>query len=94
MLKGIGDLVSQIRSNQNNNNEAQLSKINTLLTAGDFPKFKRKSNEEQFKQNTKVLCKLEEVEKSLENKNVEKGKENILEGKFCFNLFNLQIHHL
>ena len=56
LMKGIGDLFSQISANQNNSNDAQLSKISTLLTTGDFPKFKRRSNEEQFKQNSKVLC--------------------------------------
>ena len=70
LMKGIGDLFSQISSNQNSNNEAQLSKISSLLTTGDFPKFKRKSNEEQFKQNAKVLCKLFDAEKRLEVRNV------------------------
>ena len=55
LLKWIGDLVSQISSNQKYNNEAQLSQISTLLTAGDFTKFKRKSNEEHFKQYEKDL---------------------------------------
>ena len=81
LMKGIGDLFSQISSNQNSNNEAQLSKISSLLTTGDFPKFKRKSNEEQFKQNAKVLCKLDDAEKSLEVRNVDKAKESVLEGK-------------
>ena len=70
LMKGIGYLFSQISANQNYSNDAQLSKISTLLTTGDFPKFKRRSNEEQFKQNSKVLCKLDEAEKSLESMNV------------------------
>lgn len=84
LLKGIGDLFSQISATQNNSNEEQLSKISSLLSSGDYPKFKRKSNEEQFKQNVKVMFKLDEAEKSLEMNNVEKSKENILEGNFNF----------
>ena len=94
LMKGIGDLFSQISATHNNSNEAQLSKNCTLLTSGDFPKFKHKSNEEQYKQNAKVLCKLEEAEKCLENRNSDKGKENILEGKFIFTLFNIEFIRL
>ncbi|MEW8545047.1 MAG: hypothetical protein AB2693_16100, partial [Candidatus Thiodiazotropha sp.] len=81
LLKAIGDLSSQISSNQSSSNEEQLCKISSLISSGDIPKFKRKSNEEQFKRNAKVLCKLEEAEKSLESRNIEKGIENVLEGK-------------
>ena len=82
LLKGIGDLFSQISSSQNDSNEEQLNKISSLLSSGDYPKFKRKSNEEQFKQNAKVMFKLDEAEKSLELNNVEKSKESIVEGNF------------
>ena len=78
LLKGIGDLFSQISSSQNDSNEEQLNKISSLLSSGDYPKFKRKSNEEQFKQNAKVMFKLDEAEKSLELNNVEKKQ-----GKHC-----------
>ena len=81
LMKGLGDLFSQIRPNQNNSNDAQLSKISTLLTIGDFPKFKGRSNEGLFKQNSKVLCKLDEVEKSLELMNVDKVRDDIMEAK-------------
>ena len=79
-MKGIRDLFSQISANQNNSNDAQLSKISTLLTTGDFPKFKRRSNEEQFEQNSKVLRKLDEAEKSLKSMNVDKVRDNIIVG--------------
>ena len=64
LMKGIWYLFSDISANYNHSNDAQLSKISTLLTTRDFPKFKRRSYKEQFKQYSNVLFKLDEAEKS------------------------------
>ena len=81
LLKGIGDLISQISEKQKISNESQLAKISSIISSSDIPKFKRKSNEEQFKHNAKVICKLDEATENIEALNVEKGKEKITEGK-------------
>ena len=55
-----------------------------MLSSSDIPKFKRKSNEEQFKYNSKVICKLDEANENFDNLNIEKGKEKITEGKYMY----------
>ena len=59
MLKEIGDLFKKI---SDSNNSSQLDKISNIM-ACEVPKFKRKSNEDQFKHNAKVAAKLSEAEK-------------------------------
>ena len=87
LLKSIGDLISQISEKQNVSNESQLAKISSIISSSDIPKFKRKSNEEQFKHNAKVICKLDEATENIEALNVEKGKEKITEGKVFYSIF-------
>lgn len=82
LLKGIGDLISQISDKQNVSNENQLAKISSIISSSEIPKFKRKSNEEQFKHNAKVICKLNEATENIDSLDVEKGKEKIAEGMF------------
>ena len=45
-----------------------------------FQSVKRKSNEEQYKMNTKVMLKLDEAEQAVDTT---KTKEKIIEGTFC-----------
>ena len=73
LLKSIGDLISQISDKQNVSNESQLEKISPLISSSDIPKFKHKSNEEQFKHNAKVFSKLDEATENIDALNVEKG---------------------
>ena len=62
-------------------NEEQILKISNIVATGGMPKLKRKSNEEQFKVNSKVMLNLDEAEISIESSNTEKIKEKIVEGK-------------
>ena len=50
MLQEIGTLFEKTSGSSN---ISQLNKISSIVTAGE--KFKRKSNEEQFKYNSKVI---------------------------------------
>ena len=43
--------------------------------------FKRRSNEEQFQINKKVLAKLDDCERNLDCSETDKAKENLAEGK-------------
>ena len=70
---------------QNVSNESQLAKISSILSSSDIPKFKRKSNEEQFKHNAKVICKLDEATENIDALHVEKGKEKVTEAKDMLN---------
>ena len=70
LLKGIGDLISQISEKQNVSNESQLANISSIISSSDIPKLKRKSNEEQFKHNAKVICKLDEATENKDALNV------------------------
>ncbi|KAL4231908.1 hypothetical protein ACF0H5_009484 [Mactra antiquata] len=47
----------------------------------DIPKFKRKSNEEQYKINAKVVNKLTDVESALESQSIDTAKECLIEAK-------------
>ena len=57
--------------------DMQISKIADL--SSDY-KLKRRSNEEQFKINKKVLGKLHDCEKNLDCSETDKAKENLAEG--------------
>ena len=43
LLKGIGDLISQISEKQNVSNESQLAKISSIISSSDIPKLKKKA---------------------------------------------------
>ena len=76
LLEEIGTMFHKI-SEENNN--MQLCKISSLVAA-EHPTFKRKSNEEQFKANSKVLLKLNEANNNLEQENTTDAKASITEG--------------
>ena len=76
----------------------QISKIADL--SSDY-KFKRCSNEEQFKINKKVLGMLDDCERNLDCSETDKAKENLAEGKilgitreFSFKItrYNITLH--
>ena len=70
LLRSIGDMISKISQ----------PSPSPALSPLDAPKFKRKSNEEQFKQNAKVLSKLEEVESNINSQNIQDAKQSLIEG--------------
>ncbi|XP_053398872.1 uncharacterized protein LOC128556920 [Mercenaria mercenaria] len=75
LLQEIGTLIEKISEQ---NNSSQFTKISNLV-AVEQPKFKRKSNEEQFKANSKVLLKLNEANENLNQDNVQEAKSSITE---------------
>ena len=81
LLQEMNSLMQKISDQNCSSNEVQILKISNIVATGGMPKFKRKSNEEQFKVNSKVMLKLDEAEKSIESSNTEKTKEKIVEGK-------------
>ena len=82
ILSGVQLLISsemkKVTENQRVLADMQISKIAHLLS--DY-KFKRRSNEEQFKINKKVLGKLDDCERNLDCSETDKAKENLAEGK-------------
>ena len=56
--------------------------MSTIAKLSSDYKFKRRSNEEQFKLNKKVLGKIEDCESNLDLAEFDKAKENLAEGKF------------
>ena len=83
MLSDIEKIVEKISGSSN---VSQLNKLSTLVNGGE--KFKRKSNEEQFRYNSSVSLKLEEAEHSLEAQNIQAGREKTIEGNRLFTSFN------
>lgn len=85
ILTGMQNLIStemkKISDSQKVFSDLQMSKIAEL--SSDY-KFKRRSNEEQFKLNKKVLGKIEDCESNLDLAEFNKAKENLAEGKFVF----------
>ena len=83
ILTGMQNLIStemkKISDSQKVFSDLQMSKIAEL--SSDY-KFKRRSNEEQFKLNKKVLWKIEDCESNLDLAELDKAKENLAEGKF------------
>ena len=71
----------KLSAQNSSSNEEQLLKISGIVATGEMPKFKKRSNEEQFKLNAKVMHRLEEAEKCIETSTAEKTKEKIVEGK-------------
>ncbi|KAH3779719.1 hypothetical protein DPMN_157526 [Dreissena polymorpha] len=47
----------------------------------DVPKFKRKSNEEQYKSNSKILENIDLANTAIESNNTQSAKEALMEGK-------------
>ena len=81
LLLQMNSLIQQINDQNSNSNEKQLLKISSLVARAGMPKFKRKSNEEQFKLNSQVMLKLDEAEQSMDSSNNDNSKEKIVEGK-------------
>ena len=82
LLTGIQHLISsevdKISERQKTLSELQLSKI-AALTPSAY-KFKRKSNEEQYKVNSKVLGKVQDCERNIDQAELSQAKENLAEG--------------
>ena len=76
----MNSIMNKISEQNSTLNEEQLLKISGIVATGGMPKFKKNSNEEQFKLNSKVMLKLDDAEKSIESSNAEKTKEKIVEG--------------
>ena len=68
LLSSISDMINKI--------SAKPSQTSIL----EIPKFKRKSNEEQYKINTKVLEQIERVNSALESSDMVRAKAAITEG--------------
>ena len=82
ILTGVQQLISsemkKMTENQRALSDLQISKIADL--SSDY-KFKRRSNEEQFKVNKKVIGKLDDCERNMDNSEIGKAKEKLTEGK-------------
>ena len=78
LLQEMNSLFQKISDQNSNSNEQQLLKISNIVATGEAPKFKRKSNEEQYKLNSKVMLKLDEAVQAAES-NTAKTKESIIE---------------
>ena len=102
ILTGVQLLISsemkKVAENQRALADMQISKIADL--SSDY-KFKRRSNEEQFKINKKVLGKLDDCERNLDCSETDKARENLAEGKilgitreFSFKItrYNITLH--
>lgn len=76
MLTDMERIVQKISEHSSSN---QLSKFSSILTG--VPTFKRKSNEEQYKYNTKVSIALEETEQLLDMDKIEDSSRKIAEVK-------------
>ena len=81
LLKDIGVMFNKI--------SAPVTTSSASVSVVDAPKFKRRSNEEQFRDNSKVITKLEQAESSIECEMVSQVKENIIEGRVIYFSFNL-----
>ena len=75
MLKEIGNMFEKISGNTN---LVQLNKLSCMMNGVE--KFKRKSNEEQFKYNSSVSFKLDKAEHSMSQERHQEGREKIAEG--------------
>ena len=73
LLKDIGVMFNKI--------SAPVTASSASVSVLDAPKFKRRSNEEQFRHNSQVITKLEQAESSIECEMVSQAKENIIEAK-------------
>ena len=80
IMQQMNSLFNKISDQHSISNEQNLLQISSIVATGDVPKFKRKSNEEQYKMNSKVMLKLDEAEQMADS-NAAKSKEKIIEGK-------------
>ena len=71
-------VVEKLSVRQKTFSELQLSKI-AAKKSSDY-KFKRKSNEEQFKLNNKVLDKMQDCERYIDQADLTQKKKNLAEG--------------
>ena len=92
LLTGIHTLIAsevqKISENQKSFSELQLSKIEAI-TSNDN-KFKRKSNEEQYKVNIKVIVKIQDCERNIDSSEISQAKI-LAEGMLYFINFNSYI---
>ncbi|KAL4231106.1 hypothetical protein ACF0H5_008689 [Mactra antiquata] len=72
LLGDIGQMIHKISDNSLKSNSCNLL---------EAPKFKRKSNEEQYKANDKVMHKLIDIDSALDLQDLSAAKEAIIEGK-------------
>ena len=79
IMQEMNSLFTKISDQHSISNEQNLLQISSIV-ASEVPKFKRKSNEEQYKMNTKVMLKPDEAEQAV---NTRKTNEKIIEGTFC-----------
>ena len=89
MSKLIYTEVKKISDNQKSLSELQLSKIASIASS-DY-KFKRKSNEEQYKVNKKVLEKIDDCDRNLTSSKVQEAKENLAEAQKVW-FYSLILH--
>ena len=74
----ISTEVKKISDNQKSLSELQLNKI-ASNSSSDY-KFQRKSNEEQFKVHIKVMEKIDDCDRNLNESEIQQAKENLAEG--------------
>lgn len=79
MKQGHNELLQQIGTMME---KISYSSCSPRLSMLELPKFKRKSNEEQFKYNMKVQTCIEQTESSLDAGNIQESKAKLIEGKF------------
>ena len=73
LLQNISAMINQI-------SDKDKTQINNIYKNA-APTFKRKSNENQFKQNANVLEKLGEAQQCLEGQRINDAKQSVIEGK-------------
>ena len=82
LTQGKADILSSMENVMTKisgiSNSEQVSKISGLLNGGHT--FKRKSNEEQYKYNSKVSIVLEEADNLLQSEKIVESREKIAEG--------------
>ena len=74
----ISTEMNKISDSQKQFSDLQINKINQL-SVNDY-KFKRRSSEEQFKVNSKVMQKVQETSNCLQTDKIDEAKENLVEG--------------
>ena len=74
----LADVQKSIKENQRCIAERQEAKFEEVMTDGY--KFRKRGNEEQHKHNVKVLHKLEDARKELQEHKVEEARQRIVEG--------------
>ena len=57
LIQEMSTLLQKLSDHTSSSDEQQLLKISGIIATGETPKFKKKRNEEQYKQNSKVMVK-------------------------------------